>query len=73
MLNYFNPNNTLVIINRLQKFIFALFIIVSISPSILTMTGRPQAIYSNNLDGIAFLNKGSFFRGTKQTEAILII
>ncbi len=28
MLNYFNPNNTLVIINRLQKFIFALFIIV---------------------------------------------
>ena len=28
MLNYFNPNNTLVIINRLQKFVFALFIIV---------------------------------------------
>jgi heme exporter protein C len=28
MLNYFNPNNTLVIINRLRKFIFALFIIV---------------------------------------------
>jgi len=28
MLNYFNPNNTLVIINKLQKFVFALFIIV---------------------------------------------
>ncbi len=28
MLNYFNPNNTLVIINKLRKFIFALFIIV---------------------------------------------
>ena len=28
MLNYFNPNNTLAIINRLQKFVFALFIIV---------------------------------------------
>ena len=28
MLNYFNPNNTLFIINRLQKFVFALFIIV---------------------------------------------
>ena len=28
MLNYFNPNNILVIINRLQKFVFALFIIV---------------------------------------------
>ena len=28
MLNYFNPNNTLVMINRLRKFIFALFIIV---------------------------------------------
>ena len=28
MLNYFNPNNTLVIINRLQKFVFALFIII---------------------------------------------
>ena len=28
MLNYFNPNNTLVMINRLQKFVFALFIIV---------------------------------------------
>ena len=28
MLNYFNPNNTLVIINRLRKFVFALFIIV---------------------------------------------
>ena len=28
MLNYFNPNNILVIINRLRKFIFALFIIV---------------------------------------------
>ena len=28
MLNYFIPNNTLVIINRLQKFVFALFIIV---------------------------------------------
>jgi heme exporter protein C len=28
MLNFFNPNNTLFIINRLQKFVFALFIIV---------------------------------------------
>ncbi len=28
MLNYFNPNNTLVIINRLRKIIFAIFIIV---------------------------------------------
>ena len=28
MLNYFNPNNTLQIINRLQKYILALFIIV---------------------------------------------
>jgi len=28
MLNYFNPNNTLVIIKRLQKFVFAFFIIV---------------------------------------------
>ena len=28
MLNYFNPNNTLFIINRLRKFVFALFIIV---------------------------------------------
>jgi len=28
MLNYFNPNNTLVIINRLRKFVFFLFIIV---------------------------------------------
>jgi len=28
MLNYFNPNNTLVIINRIRKFVFALFIIV---------------------------------------------
>jgi len=28
MLNYFNPNNTLVIINRLRKFVFALFIII---------------------------------------------
>ncbi len=28
MLNYFNPNNTLVIINKLRKFVFALFIIV---------------------------------------------
>ena len=28
MLNYFNPNNTLVIINRFRKFVFALFIIV---------------------------------------------
>ncbi len=28
MLNYFNPNNILVIINRLRKFFFALFIIV---------------------------------------------
>ena len=28
MLNYFNPKNTLVIINRLQKFVFALFVIV---------------------------------------------
>ena len=28
MLNYFIPNNTLVIINRLPKFVFALFIIV---------------------------------------------
>jgi len=28
MLNYFNPNNTLIIIKRLQKFVFAFFIIV---------------------------------------------
>ena len=28
MLNYFNPNNTLVIINKLRKFVFAVFIIV---------------------------------------------
>ena len=28
MLNYFNPNKTLIIINRLRKFVFALFIIV---------------------------------------------
>jgi heme exporter protein C len=28
MLNYFNPNNILVTINRLRKFVFALFIIV---------------------------------------------
>ena len=28
MLNYFNPNNILFIINRLRKFVFALFIIV---------------------------------------------
>jgi len=28
MLNYFNPNNTLYIINRMRKFVFALFIIV---------------------------------------------
>tara|TARA_B100001769_G_scaffold187355_1_gene148588 strand:- start:181 stop:888 length:708 start_codon:yes stop_codon:yes gene_type:complete len=28
MLNYFNPNNTLLIINRLRKFVFAVFIIV---------------------------------------------
>ena len=28
MLNYFNPNNTLVIINRLRKIVFAIFIIV---------------------------------------------
>ena len=28
MLNYFNPNNTLLIINRLRKFVFAFFIIV---------------------------------------------
>ena len=28
MINYFNPNNTLFIINRLRKFVFALFIIV---------------------------------------------
>ena len=28
MLNYFNPNNTLFIINRLRKFVFAFFIIV---------------------------------------------
>ena len=28
MLNYFNPNNTLFIINRLRRFVFALFIIV---------------------------------------------
>jgi len=28
MLNYFNPNNILMIINRLRKFVFALFIIV---------------------------------------------
>tara|TARA_B100000427_G_scaffold329263_1_gene344798 strand:+ start:572 stop:1279 length:708 start_codon:yes stop_codon:yes gene_type:complete len=30
MLNYFNPNNILKIINKLQKFVFALFIIVLI-------------------------------------------
>ena len=28
MINYFNPNNTLKIINKVQKFVFALFIIV---------------------------------------------
>ena len=28
MINYFNPNNTLRIINKIQKFVFALFIIV---------------------------------------------
>ena len=28
MINYFNPNNTLQIINKIQKFVFALFIIV---------------------------------------------
>ncbi len=28
MINYFNPNNTLKIINQIQKFVFALFIIV---------------------------------------------
>ena len=28
MLNYFNPNNTLYLINRMRKFVFALFIIV---------------------------------------------
>ncbi len=28
MLNYFNPNNTLLIINKLKKFVLALFIIV---------------------------------------------
>ena len=28
MINYFNPNNTLKIINKTQKFVFALFIIV---------------------------------------------
>ena len=28
MINYFNPNNTLNIINKIQKFVFALFIIV---------------------------------------------
>ena len=28
MINYFNPNNTLKIINKAQKFVFALFIIV---------------------------------------------
>ena len=28
MLNYFNPNNTMLLINRLRKFVFALFIIV---------------------------------------------
>ena len=28
MINYFNPNNTLKIINKIQKFVFALFIIV---------------------------------------------
>ena len=28
MINYFNPSNTLIIINRLQKFVFILFIIV---------------------------------------------
>ena len=28
MINYFNPNNTLKIINNIQKFVFALFIIV---------------------------------------------
>ena len=30
MINYFNPNNTLKIINKIQKFVFALFIIVSL-------------------------------------------
>ena len=30
MLNYFNPNNTMFLINRLRKFVFALFIIVLI-------------------------------------------
>ena len=30
MLNYFNPSNTLKVINKLQKFIFALFIAVLI-------------------------------------------
>ncbi len=30
MLNYFNPNNILKVINKLQKFVFALFIIVLI-------------------------------------------
>ena len=28
MLNYFNPNNTMFLINRLRKFVFAIFIIV---------------------------------------------
>ncbi len=28
MINYFNPNNTLKIINKIQKFVFALFLIV---------------------------------------------
>ncbi len=28
MINYFNPNNTLKIINKIQKYVFALFIIV---------------------------------------------
>ncbi len=28
MINYFNPNNTLKIINKIQKFVFALFVIV---------------------------------------------
>tara|TARA_Y100000741_G_scaffold25070_1_gene18160 strand:- start:91 stop:798 length:708 start_codon:yes stop_codon:yes gene_type:complete len=28
MINYFNPSNTLILINKLQKFVFALFIIV---------------------------------------------
>ena len=28
MINYFNPNNTLQIINKIQKLVFALFVIV---------------------------------------------